>query len=52
MVNNEIKNLIERVEKKRIQKKLLKNLKKKINEFDIFHNKKMILPKIKTKFKN
>ena len=54
MENNEIKNVIERVEKeKEYKKKLLENSKKKINKFDIFHNKKLILPKIKIpKIKN
>ena len=48
MENKEIKNVIERVEKeKEYKKKLLENSKKKINKFDIFQNKKLILPKIK-----
>ena len=48
MENNEIKNVIERVEKeKEYKKKILENSKKKINKFDIFHNKNLILPKIK-----
>jgi hypothetical protein len=48
MENKDIKNVIERVEKeKEYKKKLLENSKKKINKFDIFQNKKLILPKIK-----
>ena len=46
--NQEIKNIMEKVEKdKENKRKLWESERKKINKFDIFKNKRLILPKIK-----